>query len=66
MSEELPPNVQIFNGINYNSKFFNDGNNVTVEYVNTNFLKYPTAQGEENLAKTNVSGLLTANAGIVW
>lgn len=29
------------------------------------FLKYPSAQGTENLLITNVNGLLTANAGIV-
>jgi len=62
MAEYLPPseNVAIFDTLN-----FNDGNspltyNKAVKY----FLRYPNAQGTENLQIVNVNGLLTANAGI--
>ena len=62
MAQYLPPteNVPIFDTLN-----FNDGNtpltyNTAIKY----FLRYPYAQGTENLQITNVNGLLTANAGI--
>lgn len=44
--------------------FRQDDTPLTIGTASKLFLRYPNAQGEENLAKTNVSGLLTANGGI--
>lgn len=44
--------------------FKQDDTPLTIGTASKLFLRFPNAQGEENLAKTNVSGLLTANGGI--
>ena len=44
--------------------FRQDDTPLTIGTASKLFLRFPNAQGEENLAKTNVSGLLTANGGI--
>jgi len=48
MSNNLPPIVTIFNGINYNSQFFNNQTNgLTYDQGIKLFLTYPNAQGNE-------------------
>jgi len=44
--------------------FKQDDTPLTIGTASKLFLRFPNAQGEENLAKTNVSGLLTANGGM--
>lgn len=62
MAQENPPNVNVFNGINYNSDFFiEDNNGLTFEEASSLFLRYPNAQGTENLLTTNINGPLTAS-----
>jgi hypothetical protein len=59
MSEQLPPSVSIFNGINYNSSFYlSNSDSLTYDQASKSFLKYPTAQGTETLQNTNVKGTL--------
>lgn len=59
MSIYSPPNytqpLSIFNPANYGD----DGVVITKSYLDTNYLKYPTAQGLENLQAINVNGVLT-------
>jgi hypothetical protein len=63
MAQENPPNVNVFNGINYNSDFFiEDNNGLTFEEASSLFLRYPNAQGTENLLTTNISGVLTSSS----
>lgn len=58
MSEENPPIIPIFNGLYYNSQFFNDVNNgLSVEQLSNYFLKYPSAQGTETLQAVNINGI---------
>lgn len=56
MSEYLPPNniepISIFNSENFDYQ----EEYITVEYANKNYLKFPTAQGTENLLDINVAG----------
>lgn len=62
MSQELPPLVPIFNTINYNSEFFKASTEgLTESEANKKYLKYPNAQGTENLLATNINGVLTVN-----
>ncbi len=62
MAQENPPNVNIFNGINYNSNFFiEDNNGLTFEEASSLFLRYPNAQGTENLLTTNINGPLSSS-----
>lgn len=56
MSEQLPPNVTIFPNINYNSQFFSSNNaGLTYDEASTLFLKYPNAQGTENLQSVTIA-----------
>ena len=67
MSSQNPPNVPIFNGINYNSSFFNSttGNYLTYDSASGLFLQYPTAQGSETFNNNvNFNGnVLIGSAG---
>jgi hypothetical protein len=57
MSAQLPPDVIIFPGIDYNSSFYTSkSDTLTYEEASKNFLKYPNAQGTENLQTINVTG----------
>jgi hypothetical protein len=60
MSNYQPPteNVPVFN-----SELFETNNTpLTYETASKSFLKYPNAQGAENLQAINVNGVLTANS----
>jgi len=56
-TEQLP----IFNP----SVFVNEDEALTLATASKYFLKYPNAQGTENLLDTNVNGVLTANSDII-
>jgi hypothetical protein len=57
MSETLPPIVTIFDGINYNSSFYTTNDDtLTYDQASKQFLKYPIAQGTENLKDITVTG----------
>lgn len=64
MSQYPPPNniepISVFNPANFMSL----DNFLTVEYANKNYLKFPVAQGNENLLSVNVSGTLNANGAL--
>ncbi len=62
MASYSPPteNLAIFDS----SVFLTGDEPLTYNQAVKKFLKYPTAQGTENLLTTNVNGLLTANANI--
>lgn len=59
MSEYLPPNniepLSVFNPIN----FVNLTDSITQAFADKNYLKYPNAQGTENLQNINVGGDIT-------
>jgi hypothetical protein len=60
-----PPSKDL--GIFDNSVFIHDttgSSNITPAYLDEHYLKYPNAQGTENLQITNVNGLLSANNGL--
>lgn len=68
MSDNIPPNVPIFNGINYNSQFFsNNTDGLTYDQASKLFLTFPGAQGNES---TNydftVNGSLYSNTNAVF
>lgn len=64
MSLNLPPNnlepITIFNPAN----FIDLSGGLTIEYANANYLKFPTAQGAENLLDINVSGTADFNSTV--
>jgi hypothetical protein len=62
MASYEPPteNLAIFDP----SVFTSNDTPLTISEAAKYFLKYPNAQGTENLQTTNVNGVLTANAGI--
>ncbi len=63
MATYLPPteNLAIFDPL-----VFQTGDEpLTLNEASLLFLRYPNAQGTENLQTTNVNGVLTANAGVV-
>ena len=61
MSEYLPPNniepISIFNPANFETLT----DYITIDYANKHYLKYPIAQGLENLLAINVNGNATFN-----
>jgi hypothetical protein len=61
-----PPSKDL--GIFDNSVFIHDdtgsSSGITPAYLDEHYLKYPNAQGTENLQTTNVNGLLSANNGL--
>lgn len=61
MSEYLPPNniepISIFNPANFETIT----DYLTIDYANKHYLKYPNAQGTENLQAINVNGVSTFN-----
>lgn len=61
MSEYNPPNniepISIFNTLNF--RYASDS--VTIDYANKHYLKFPNAQGTENLQAINVNGLAVFN-----
>lgn len=62
MSTNIPPNPNVDT---FNTLYWKTGNGqLTIEEADLRYLKWPIAQGTENLQTTNVNGLLTANAGI--
>ena len=67
MATELPPNVELFNTINFNSAFFTNINSgyLTFSEASTLFLQYPTAQGKETLQNTTVNGDLTVAKDLI-
>ena len=62
MSTNTPPNPNVDT---FNTLYFKTGSGqLTIEEADLRYLKWPVAQGPENLQTTNVNGLLTANAGV--
>ena len=62
MSTNIPPNPNVDT---FNTLYWKTGNGqLTIEEADLRYLKWPIAQGTENLQTTNVNGVLTANAGI--
>ena len=62
MSTNTPPNPNVDT---FNTLYFKTGSGqLTIEEADLRYLKWPVAQGTENLQTTNVNGLLTANAGV--
>lgn len=59
MASYVPPKEQlpIFDDL----MFVNQTDAVTIEYANKHYLRYPNAQGTENMLDTNVNGFLTVN-----
>lgn len=64
---ELPPNVELFNTINFNSAFFTNANTgyLTFSEATSLFVQYPTAQGKETLQNTTVNGNLTVADNVI-
>jgi hypothetical protein len=64
MAEYQPPteNLAIFDS----SVFLSGDEPLTYNVAVKKFLKYPSAQGTENLLATNVNGVLTTNADVVF
>ena len=64
MSLNLPPNnlepITIFNPAN----FIDLSSGLTIEYANAHYLKFPTAQGAENLLDISVSGIADFNSTV--
>jgi hypothetical protein len=62
MSVNIPPNpnVSTFN----NLYWITSDVALTEEIANKRYLRFPVAQGTENLQTTNVNGLLTCNSSI--
>lgn len=62
MANYNPPleNLPIFD----NGVFVSPDTALTIDYANKHYLKYPTAQGTENLLAINVAGLATMLSGI--
>lgn len=65
MSEYLPPNniepISIFNPANFETLT----DFLTIDYANKHYLKYPIAQGTENLQAINVGGIATFNGSAI-
>jgi hypothetical protein len=62
MSTNTPPNPNVDT---FNTLYWKTGSGqLTIEEADLRYLKFPVAQGTENLQTTNVNGILTANAGI--
>ena len=62
MSTNTPPNPNVDT---FNTLYFKTGSGqLTIEEADLRYLKWPVAQGTENLQTTNVNGVLTANAGV--
>lgn len=62
MSEEIPPNVPVFQNLDFNNNFFiSSSNGLTYDQLTTKFLTYPVAQGTETLQDTIINGDLNAN-----
>ena len=63
MANYNPPleNLPIFD----NSVFLSNETPVTIDYANKHYLKYPNAQGTENLQTINVAGVATFNNNAV-
>jgi hypothetical protein len=62
MANYTPPseNLPIFD----NSVFISNDTPVTIEYANKNYLRFPNAQGTENLQTINVNGTANFNGDI--
>jgi hypothetical protein len=54
------PNVATFNNLYWNTQDVN----LTQSAADLRYLKFPVAQGTENLQATNVNGILTANSNV--
>jgi hypothetical protein len=66
MPSQLPPNVIIFPGIDYNPSFYSSKTDaLTYEEAVKEFLTYPNAQGTENLKTVNINGVSTFNDNIL-
>jgi hypothetical protein len=62
MSTNIPPNPNVDT---FNTLYWKTGTGtLTIEEADLRYLKFPVAQGTENLQTTNVNGVLTANAGV--
>lgn len=62
MSTNTPPNPNVDT---FNTLYFKSGTgNLTIEEADLRYLKWPVAQGTENLRTVNISGVLTASAGV--
>jgi hypothetical protein len=64
MAEYSPPteDLPIFD----KSVFVNEDDFITLGYANTHYVRFPNAQGTENLQTTNVNGVLTTNSDVVF
>ena len=64
--EQNPPNPFPLNPIyNPNDWAGSRTNEIDIEFLDNNYLKFNTAQGTENLQAINVNGVLTANSNVV-
>jgi microcystin-dependent protein len=62
MSVNIPPNPNVST---FNNLYWIQGDNsLTTAEGDLRYLKFPVAQGTENLQTTNVNGVLTANSGV--
>jgi hypothetical protein len=63
MSAQLPPDVIIFPGIDYNASFYNtdDSNGLSQTQADKRYLRFPNAQGGEILQDMTVNGTSTFN-----
>jgi len=62
MSTNIPPNPNVDT---FNTLYWKTGTGqLTIEEADLRYLKFPVAQGTENLQTTNINGVLTANAGV--
>jgi hypothetical protein len=63
MSAQLPPDVIIFPGIDYNASFYNttDTNGLSQTQADKRYLRFPNAQGDEILQGMTVNGISTFN-----
>ena len=62
MSTNTPPNPNVDT---FNTLYWKTSTGIlTIEDADLRYLKFPVAQGTENLQTTNVNGVLTANAGV--
>jgi hypothetical protein len=66
MSAQLPPDVIIFPGIDYNASFYNtDTNGISQSQADKRYLKFRTAQGDEILLGVTANGVSTFNNSAV-
>jgi hypothetical protein len=65
MTTGIPINPNYFNGLNYNSSFYNTSGNLTYAQALTKFLTFPIAQGSETFSNILVGDTLTASKNII-